>query len=96
MKTIYIESLAAARKKMKEMCHVKMSILFKNLNEKPIAAWVYDGYRSGVLVTQADISKNPEYSLGHNFNGNQVAFNILRAATLERIGSAAKKNHDKK
>jgi len=83
MKTIYIESLAAARKKMKELAYVKIAILFRNLNEKPIAAWVPDGYSGGILVTQSDIKKNPTISISHNFNGNQEAYWIIRDAALK-------------
>jgi hypothetical protein len=83
MKTIYIESLAAARKKMKELCHVKMAILFRNLNEKPIAAWVPNGREGGEFITQSDIKKRPDMSFHHSYSGNQDAFYIVRDAALK-------------
>ena len=83
MKTIYIESLAAARKKMKELVHVKTAILFRNLNEKPIAAWVPDGRDGGEFITQSDIKKRPNMPMTHNFMGNQDAFYVVRDAALK-------------
>jgi hypothetical protein len=83
MKTIYIESLAAARKKMKELAYVKIAILFRNLNEKPIAAWVPNGRDGGEFITQSDIKKRPNMPIPHNFMGNQDAFYIVRAAALK-------------
>lgn len=89
MKTIYIESLAAARKKMKELAYVKIAILFRNLNEKPIAAWVPNGREGGEFITQADIKKRPNMPMPHNFLGNQDAFYIVRESALK---SRAKQN----
>jgi hypothetical protein len=83
MKTIYIESLALARKKMKEMIHVNTAILFRNLNEKPIAAWVPDGRSGGSFVTQSDIKKRPDMTFHHNYAGNQDAFFVLKQAALK-------------
>jgi hypothetical protein len=83
MKTIYIESLAAARNKMKELVHVKVAILFRNLNEKPIAAWVPNGREGGEFITQSDIKKRPNMPMPHNFLGNQDAFYVVRDAALK-------------
>ena len=83
MKIMFVKDLAEARREMKRILAPKLAILFKNLNEKPIAAWVPNGRDGGEFITQSDIKKRPNMPMPHNFLGNQDAFYVVRDAALK-------------
>jgi hypothetical protein len=59
MKIMFVKDLAEARREMKKMLAPKLAIVFRNYNDKTLAAWVPDGYSSGYFVTRNDLKKNP-------------------------------------
>jgi hypothetical protein len=82
MKIMFVKDLAEARREMKKMLAPKMAIVFRNYNDKTLAAWVPDGYSSGYLVTRNDLKKNPNLSFSHNHGGSQGAFEELKHDVL--------------
>ena len=84
MRTLYIDDLASARKRMKEIHSPKTAILFLNFNYKPIAAWVPDGKAGGELFTQHQFKKRPLEMAHPNYGGRYDAWLILKAAALKQ------------
>ena len=84
MKIMYVKDLAEARREMKRILSPRMAIVFRNYNDKTLAAWVPDGYSSGSFVTRNNIKKNPSLSFAHNHGGSQGAFEELKHDVLAK------------
>jgi hypothetical protein len=82
MKIMFVKDLAEARREIKRILAPKISIAFRNYNDKILAAWVPNGYSSGYFVTRNDLKKNPNLSFSHNYGGSQGAFEELKHDVL--------------
>lgn len=51
-------------------------VLFIDLHDKPIAAWVPDGRSGGLLFTRADVRKGKQPS--HRYGGSADAYDFLK------------------